>query len=234
MKTKLIPTLMLLALGLFSLTAHALPKAFSATYAVSKSGLSLGEMRLDLSYNKQNYYYKKSSKAHGLAKLLSGDKMVENVQGLFQGNYLQPQSYLFHHTSKRKNRKDQIQFTSPQQAVGQYKKDAFKLTIPKGTLDRASLELALARDVSTNKTQLNYNVIERGKIKTYHIKKAGNKLLNHDGKQYHVQKMIVSHANKKRSTVFWLAKELDYMPIRIDHTEKDKTIVTQLKRFKFK
>ncbi|HIQ14726.1 MAG TPA: DUF3108 domain-containing protein, partial [Leucothrix sp.] len=148
--------------------------------------------------------------------------------------YLQPQSYLFHHTSKRKNRKDQIQFTSPQQAVGQYKKDAFKLTIPKGTLDRASLELALARDVSTNKTQLNYNVIERGKIKTYHIKKAGNKLLNHDGKQYHVQKMIVSHANKKRSTVFWLAKELDYMPIRIDHTEKDKTIVTQLKRFKFK
>lgn len=233
MKTKIIPILLFITLGLFSLTATALPKAFTATYSVSKSRLMLGEMNLVLSYDNQTYHYKKTSKARGFAALFSGDKVVETTQGRFQGNYLQPQHYLFHHTSKRKNRKDQIQFNSAQQVTGKYKDNSYKLTIPKGTLDRASLELALARDVSANKSQLSYNIVERGKVKTYHIRRAGNEVLNIGNKQYHVQKLVVPHSSKNRQTVFWLAKELGYMPIRIDHTEKGSTIVTQMKRFQF-
>ena len=217
----------------FSLTAYALPAAFNATYSVSKGGLTLGEMKTSLSYQGNNYRYFKSSKSTGLVSWLSGDKITENTQGIFKGNLLEPNSYLYHHKSKRKDRKDQLRFINRQLVKGAYKGKAYEVKIPNGTIDRASLELALARDVAAKKKNLSYSVIERGKLKNYHLHRQGTEKIEVDDKEYQAIKLVVARKGSERKTTFWLAKELDYMPVKINHIEKGDSIVTKLKWVKF-
>ena len=222
-----------IVLMLISIGAFALPAAFNASYTVSKSGLTLGEMRMSLIYKNNTYAYHKSTKATGLASWLSGDKMVENSEGKVDGNYIQSTSYLFHHTSKRKNRKDQFKFTAPNKVKGQYNDQAYDVQVPHGTMDRATLELALARDLALKKKVLNYSVTEKGKVKSYHLKRLGQEKVTVRGKEYMAEKLMVARKGTTRKTTFWLVKEFDYMPAKIDHIEKGSSIVTKLKWFKF-
>ncbi len=224
---------LLLLSCVISVGAFALPAAFNASYSVSKSGLTLGEMKTSLVYSGDTYKYHKTSTATGLASWLSGDKISENAGGKFKGNYLQSISYIYHHTSKRKNRKDQLKFLTPREVKGIYKDEAYSLQVPNGTIDRATLELALARDLAAQKKSLNYTVVERGHHKEYHLHRQGTEKLTISGKEYDTEKLIVVRKGSTRKTVFWLAKELDYMPIKIDHFEKGDAIVTKLKWFKF-
>lgn len=229
MKIKQIFTVLLLNFA--AVSAFALPAPFEATYAVSKSGMTLGEMNVSLSYTGNTYRYFKTSKATGLASFLSGDKVVENVVGKFQGNYLQPTNYLYHHTSKRKDRKDQFQFIKPTQVAGAYRDKTYNLQVPKESIDRASLELALARDVAIKNKDLKYSLVERGKQKDYSIKRLGQEKLTVSGKEYLAEKLIIERASSERTTTFWLAKDIDYLPIKIDHVEKGDPVVTLLKSF---
>ncbi len=219
--------------GMSSVAGFALPAAFNASYSVSKSGLTLGEMRVSLSYTNNHYAYHKSTRATGLAAWLSGDKMIENADGKVHGNSIFPESYLFHHTSKRKDRKDQLQFVNPRLAKGSYKGRAYSIQVPGGTLDRAALELALARDLAAQKKSLTYSIVERGKLKTYHLTRQGVEKINIGGKNYHAEKIMVARKGAARKTILWLAKELDYMPVKINHIEKGDAIVSNLKWFKF-
>jgi hypothetical protein len=223
-----------LVLGLMlSMDVNALPAAFNASYSVSKSGLTLGEMRTSLTYQGSNYRYYKTSKATGLVSWLSGDKISENATGSFQGNSLKPATYLYHHTSKRKDRKDQFKFISPRLVKGAYKDETYNIQVPHGTLDRATLELALARDVLAKKKKLTYSVVEKGKVKTYNLHRQGIEKVKISGKEYTVEKLLVVRKDSKRKTTFWLAKELGYMPVKINHVEKGDAIVTSLKWIKF-
>ena len=223
----------LLLLSMISINTMALPSAFTAAYSVSKSGLTLGEMKTSLRYNGNAYQYNKTSKSSGLVSWLSGDKIVENAEGIFNNNYLQSRSYLYHHTSKRKDKKDQLKFISPETVKGEYKGEAYHLKVAKGSIDRATLELALARDLAQGKKDLSYTVVERGEQKVYHLRRQGVEMLKINGKKYVTEKLTVVRDNSNRKTTFWLAKALDYMPVKIDHIEKGDAIVTQLKWFKF-
>jgi hypothetical protein len=217
---------------LFVNAAQALPQAFQATYKVAKGGLTLGSMTSSLSYTGKQYHYHKLSQTSGLAALLSGDKIVENVDGIFNGEYLQPRDYLFHHTSKRKNRQDKAHFNSPKVVSGQYKDKKYKLDIAPGTLDRATLELALSRDMAKGQKQLNYKVVQRGKLDNYSFVRQGVEKITVPAGTYECEKVMVGHKDKKRQTVFWLAKKLGYIPVKIDHTEKGSSIVTVMKSYR--
>ncbi len=225
--------LLFISTATLSLAASALPAAFNATYSVSKGGLTLGEMKTSLSYQGKSYKYYKATKSTGLVSWLSGDKITENTQGSFRGNLLEPSSYLYHHKSRRKDRKDQLKFINRQLVKGAYKGKAYEVKIPHGTIDRATLELALARDVAAKKKTLSYSVIERGKLKSYHLHRQGTEKITVHDKEYTAIKLVISRKGTDRKTTFWLAKELDYMPVKINHVEKGDSIVTLLKWVKF-
>ncbi len=223
--------LLFLLLGGIASPVFALPGAFNANYSVSKSGLTLGEMRVSLTYGQNTYAYHKATKATGLASWLSGDRVIENVEGKINRDVLRPGSYIFHHTSKRKNRKDQLQFVTPRLVKGEYKKQAYQIQVPQGTLDRATLELVLARDLAHHKKNMVYSVVERGKLKTYRFAHQGTEKIPVGDKEYQAEKLMVVREGTVRKTTFWLAPELGYMPVKINHIEKGDAIVTHLKWF---
>jgi hypothetical protein len=230
MKSKVI---VFLLFTLMSLSAAALPRAFQASYTVEKGRLTIGEMNISLVYNGSAYSYKKSSKAKGLAKLLSGDRITQNAAGSFKGNFMQSSHYLYHHKSKRKNKKDDFTFVNPRLVKGTYK-EAYEIAVPAGTIDRATMELLLARDLMANKKELSYSVVEKGKHKVYKLRRLGSETIKVAGRDYVCEKIIVERNNSNRKTISWLAKDLDYMPAQIQHIEKGSSIMTRLISLSFK
>lgn len=208
----------------------ALPDAFEADYSVARGGITLGNLHASLSYSESSYSYQKYTKATGLAALLTGIKITENTNGQLAGLQVIPENYLFNQSRRKKSRIDKVQFNQGN-ATGSYKNIPYKVTIPHGTQDRASLELVLARDIAQNKAKLQYNVVERGKIKKYNFQKMELEQVKTPFGVFNAIKVKVIREGKKRETVFWLAKKIDYLPVKIKHTEKGEVITTVIKHY---
>ena len=211
--------------------ANAAPAAFQASYSVIKSGLSLGEMKASLIYSGNQYTYLKQTKANGLAALLSGDTLTERSQGEKQGHQLSSKNYLHHHKNRRKERRDQFNFSAPTQVQGNYKGTAYTLSVPNGTVDPALLELQIMDDMRASRP-LNYRITEKGQLKDYRFRKMGKETLNLPAGTYDCEKIEMIRNNGTRTTTIWLARELNYLPVQIRHNEKGDIIETQLTNYK--
>ena len=207
-----------------------LPDAFKADYTVARGGLTLGNLHASLKYSGNNYEYQKYTKATGMAALLTGIKITENTNGQLSGLQIIPKNYLFNQSRRKKSRIDKAQFNG-RDAVGSYKDQPYKVIMPNGTQDRASLELVLARDIGQNKSRLQYHVVERGKIKKYNFQKLGMEQVQTPAGTFDAQKVKVIREGKTRETVFWLAKKFDYLPVKVKHTEKGEVITTVIKKY---
>lgn len=229
LKTTLISAF--LGLLLLTQTVSAIPTTFEANYSVAKGSLTLGNLHTSLKVRGGRYFYHKYTKATGLAALLTGIKITENTDGKISGENIQPSSYLFNKSQRSKSKIDRVQF-SGNSASGSYKGKPYSLSIASNTQDRASLELVLARDIALNKAQLNYTVVESAKKKQYTFQKLGNEQLKTPAGTFNTVKVKVLRSGNKRETIFWLAKETDYMPVKILHREKDDVITTVIKNYK--
>lgn len=230
-KLLLFTTLVSVTFFFSQIATAALPKAFQANYSVSKGNMTLGNLHTTLKYSGNKYSYHKYTKATGLAALLTGIKITENTDGVFSGQNITPMNYFYNRAKRSKKKIDKATFTKTN-AVGSYKDRAYNLKITKGTQDRASLELALARDLSLNKKRLSYPVISRGERSQYNFQRLGSEVLKTPAGAFNTIKVKVLRKGKKRETIFWMAKELGYMPVKINHREKDDVITSIIKNYK--
>ncbi len=226
----IIGLLLFSAQAVMALQNNVLPKAFTANYTVSKGRMTLGNLHASLKYSGNQYHYHKFTKATGLAAL-TGIKITERTDGQFSGRNIRPTRYLFNQSRRGKQRIDKATF-SGNKATGSYKGKPYKVAVPANILDRASLELALARDLAANKPRLTYQVIEKGKIKNYTFAKQGQQQIKTPAGTFNTIKVAVVRGDSKRQTTFWMAKELNYMPVKIIHKEKGDVITTVIKNYK--
>lgn len=209
----------------------ALPDAFKADYSVASGSITLGNLHVKLGYSGQNYEYQKYTKATGLAAMLTGIKITEKTNGLLSGLQVIPKNYYFNQTRRKKSRIDKTEF-SGKNAVGNYKNTPYNLIIPNGAQDRASLELVLARDMALNKSRFQYNVVDRGKIKRYDFKKMAEEKIKTPLGLFKAIKVKVIREGNERETIFWLAKQVNYLPVKVKHTEKGQVITSVIKSYK--
>lgn len=213
---------------LASQSIFALPATLTANYSVHKGSLYLGDMKSTLRYTGNQYHYYKDTQAKGFAALITKAVIKENIDGTFKGDNLSPVKYYFLQSTRKNSRTENTRFTGVN-AKGSYKDNHYDVKLPKGTLDRASLELALANDIGKKRPTLSYNVMERGELKKYNFKRLGEEQLTTPSGKFTTTKVSVVRSGNTRSTTFWLAKELGYMPVKIIHKEKNDVITTLIK-----
>jgi hypothetical protein len=170
-----------------------------------------------------SYTYTSITKPVGIVAAFSKDVITEISQGKSIGNQITPSIYTYDHKRKKrpKFRKQQFDWSANKLSI-LAPKPAQTLDLPKGTLDKASMILSLMQPMSSG-SSIKIKVADKKRLKEYQISALGTEKIKAGGVEYSAIQLTVSRQGQTPTTRFWLAPELNYLPVQIEKKEKKET-----------
>lgn len=127
-------------------------------------------------------------------------------------------------------RTHQIKFGKGQ-VSSTFKGKTHTLPMKKQAHDDLSLETQIRQDLLNNTFNGNYHMVLKDKIKAAPFKKAGSVKVTVPAGTFSTIKVERNFGkNSNRSTTFWLAPSLDYLPIKVAHNENGKKMLMELSK----
>jgi hypothetical protein len=218
-----------------SLVAKEIPD-FSANYLVMLNGIQAGDLKQRLSTNADGYReFSSATQAQGLFAFFKPDLIEEISTWSMVKNNIQPKHYIYQRSGGKKEKYLELDFNwqSHQLSIND-KNHPWQLDLEPNTLDKLVYQLALMNDLEEGKKQYNYRIADGGKIKTYTVDVLGEEIVTTPlGKIKTLKIKRVRDETSKRQTILWCAPALNYLPVKLEHTEKDGTVFTaSLRRLK--
>ncbi len=221
MKKHVILTL-LLVFHLLPAQAVEIPPDFVAHYKLEKYSALIGEIDLRLSTENDKLNYSSHTKPRGIAALFRDDRISETsrLQVLSRNQLPRLLHYEYQHKGKEnRNQHFDIDYTDDINASinGNFSENIFSISSKPPVWDRLSVQLALSCELNSTPQQQKsylYQVLDRGELHEYKFEHKGDDRLKISDQQYHVVKFVRHHG--KRDTVFWLAQELHYLPVKME------------------
>lgn len=190
---------------------------FNATYAAQLSGFSVTATR-ELKTLADGSQELRFSAESWLAKI----EEVSQFQWSETGQLI-PNNYEYHRTGLGRDRHAVLTFNWQKKRVtNNVQSKPWKMEIPEAALDKLSYQLQLRQDLLAQKPVLSYQVADGGRLKTYHFEVLKEETLDTPvGKLITVKVKKVRASGKKRVTYLWLAKDWNYLLVRLQQKESD-------------
>ena len=206
-------------------TVGVKPTPFTAEYKVTKGIMSVGSTFRKLEDRGNGYYFFESvTKPGGIAKLFTSGKVIEKSHWRLLDNKLVPQEYEYINSSDNK-RNVKVKFDWDNNKVtNTVNGDPWSMDVEEETLDKLIFQLAVMYDLSQGASILKYQVADGGKTKTYNIDVVGEEQVVTELGTFNTIKVV--RTNNNRTTTMWCAKELQYLPAKIEQKKVDDTPVT--------
>jgi len=221
----LISTLLLLGPLFTHPVLAAYPAEFNVTYQLKKIGLIAAETVITLNKkDNDTWVYQSHTETKGLVSLFRKDKIIEKTTLKRFSDEMKPTSYDYIHEGSKKNRNQSIAFDwKNKTAKTVIKGHENNITISDDAIDNFSLQLKIMKDLNEGKLQLAYNIVNKGKLKSYKFEMLGKETIDTPIGELNTTKIKRTRKNGKRTTIMWLSPELHYLPVKIQHLEKDGT-----------
>jgi hypothetical protein len=87
--------------------------------------------------------------------------------------------------------------------------------------DRLSYQLQLREDLKSGRQSLHYRIADGGQIKDYQFIRLGEDLLITPAGTFRCEKLQLVREGQQHTTLIWMAKELDYLTIRLIRIDAD-------------
>lgn len=100
-----------------------------------------------------------------------------------------------------------------------------------GTLDELNLEFQVREDLKKGGLQAQYLVADEKRVEAVRFVREGREQVTVPAGRYDTVRVRRVHNNPKRTTTFWLAPELDYLPIRVTQNDDGTVYDFTLNRF---
>jgi len=203
----------------------AYPSEFKVTYQLKKIGLIAAETVITLDKKDHDtWVYQSSTETKGLVSLFRSDKIIEKTILKRFPDEIKPILYNYIHEGSKKNRNQAITFDwKNKKAKTILKGHKNNISISDDAIDNFSLQLRIMNDLNDGKLQLAYNIINKGKLKSYKFEMLGKETIDTPLGELNTTKIKRTRKNGKRTTIMWLSPELHYLPVKIQHLEKDGT-----------
>lgn len=195
---------------------------YEARYEVRYGGLKVGEMTQQLTAP-VNGRQTLQTIAHttGLVSWLKNDTITERSIWREQGGEVQPLSYTYRYTGRSKDAFERLDFDWQAGVVKSLRDGKVtELEVERGTLDKHLNQLVLRQDLLHGRRQLSYPVADRNKLQQYEFAVVGEESLQNE--QFGTLDCLKV---SKGTTLIWVAKQLDYLPVKIEKDE-DGTLVS--------
>lgn len=145
------------------------------------------------------------------------------------GHRLLPEEYQYHRRGIGRDRDAVLKFDwSIHQVLNDVQSKPWKMTIPDGTMDKLGYQIKMRADLqryfsqTTQKPKLSYLIADGGRVKTYNFKILGDEYIDTPVGRLNTVKLARFRKNDKRSTIFWLAKDWQFLLVRLEQVESGK------------
>ena len=205
---------------------------FRAEYALYAKNTRVAQVVRNLSRLDDNSYeYRSETKTVGLIALFRKLHIVESSRLVLEERMLQPVYYRYTRRGYRKKRDVSIEFNRATDRIKNIiNGDAWHHPLEPAVMDKLLYQLAIMYDLKNGRTPASYRVADGGKIKTYNFEKLGEEVVETPLGSFNTIKMIRYKPGSSRKSVFWCAPDLEYLQVKVEHTEKDgSTTVAMLK-----
>lgn len=209
-----------------SLTVFALPlqafelKPFSASYTADwKQSLPFSGTATRTLSRQDNGQWTLQFKASMLVVNLRETSIF-----LDKGSHLQPIKYEFKRGGLASKKKLIQRFDWEQlRLTGQDDDDAINLPLLSGLLDKSTYQVSLQRDVAQGKHSMTYQVVDEDEVEAYDFRVLGEEQVSTPLGQIDAIKVerVRDPTQSKRQTTLWLAKDWNYLLVRLHQVEKD-------------
>ena len=225
MRLSYLPQTLVLLLGMLtnpSVRASEIGlEPFEASFEVTRNGLSLGYMDLQLSLNDAGEYsYSSQTRANAFVALFLSDTVRESSEGRIDGDRVLPQRYEYRQSNRKREKLTLLEFDWDKGKVQTESEGTrWNQKLPEGTHDKYSQQLALRLDLARGKSSVSYPVADGGRIKTYHFRVEGEEFIETPRGRLKCLRVRRSKENKPADFTIWLAEKLDYLPVRLERKQ---------------
>ena len=218
-----------LATALLASTAHAeaaVPRPFSATYAVSYRGIGAGTITFTFSHDPATgrYTYETHPNPGTLARLFVSKAAVERSVMEIDAAGTRPIEWQLDDGKSSKDGDGELHFDWSRSTVtGTVEGEPVNLTAEPGTQDRSSIQIAVTTALLRGVEPGTIALIDDNRIKRYvYTKKEQATVDSALGKVDTVIYESTREGGSSRTSRFWMAPSLEYLPVRAEQIRKGK------------
>ncbi|MFC7295573.1 DUF3108 domain-containing protein [Marinobacter aromaticivorans] len=106
-------------------------------------------------------------------------------------------------------------------ATGEYRGKPFRIQLEEGVLDPLGYQIQLHQDIRVGKREMEYQVLDRGKIDSERFAVVTDDVSRTDGGQASYLKAEKVRENSKRETLMWFDPDNKYVLVRLLQVEPD-------------
>ncbi|MBE9562582.1 MAG: DUF3108 domain-containing protein [Proteobacteria bacterium] len=196
------------------------PPPFTAKYSLYVKGLPVGEVTRTLRTQKNGKFeFKTMAKTTGLVAFFKSMTIEEKSIFTRIKNKIQPLEYFYRQTGKKARLKS-VLFDWPQNiAINKFKGQTRRVALEKNVLDKLLYQVVLMEELQQGKRKLKYKVVSKGKLSTYIPKLLGTESIKTGVGKFKTLKY--SKISNNRRTTLWCAAKLHYLPVQVEHVEKN-------------
>lgn len=212
----------MLATSAFALTP------FQADYQFAYNGKNVGSAtRVLQQQNNQQWAYTFSAKALGIGSATETSRFNFNNGQIASQSFSRSSKILVHHRTMS------INFNPSTKLINTKKdKTARSFAWQAGVLDELNAELQVREDLKKNALKAQYFIADAKEVEGRKFVQQGSEQVKTPSGTYQTIKVVMQHQKPNRSTIFWLAPQLDYLPVKVSHKDEDASYSLTLTKYK--
>jgi Protein of unknown function (DUF3108) len=206
----------------------SLPREYSATFSATYNGLPIETTRtLDVSGNDITVAMKSKS---FLGYISERERLSINSEG-----QILPGQYRYERSILGKKRTEATDFDVGTKTVAtSYKKKSARFKLEDNLLAPLSYQLELRRQLMEGQTRFQFQVVYRNAIRDYQFEVVEEHALDTPLGTLNTIVVRRIRENKDRETLLWLAKSLDYLPVKVLQRESGESYEMQITGYRSK
>tara|TARA_B100000579_G_C22789244_1_gene833561 strand:+ start:527 stop:1237 length:711 start_codon:yes stop_codon:yes gene_type:complete len=213
----------LLLFGSNLLMGHSVSalEPFKVTYNIHKGPLKVGSISRSLRIeNDGQYTFISRMESSGFAKFLSGSLLLETSKGRIVKDKIIPYSY--RRETDKQDKNYELNFDRKNNLVKRIDvAEGYEEILKEDTFDKLSYQAQMMMDLSsTFNENLKYAIASQKKIVTYDVILIKEKKISTPMGKLKTLVINRKDPNSSKETTVYCAKELDWLPVRIEHTDK--------------
>ena len=187
---------------------------FQASYQFAYNGKNMGTATRTLSKNGSNWTYVFAAKAAAIASATETSRFSFNNGQITSNNFSRTSKVLVHNDTMT------IKFNPAGKIINTKKGDkARSFAWKAGALDELNAELQVREDLKGSGLKSSYLIADAKGLDSRRFVKQGNETITTPKGTYNTIKVVLTHDNGSKSSTFWLAPSLDYLPVKMAHQD---------------